>query len=217
MTIKRVLIIISITLLLISGCGGSEDEGKKTAAPAPKAKSDTQASSTEALATYKIKDASGNEIARVKRMSDVKWTYRVSGKKYSLTTGDNYSFKLPDGVKYKAKRKEDKLKLKSGDDVHVEVKYYKDKMKVTPQSGEVFQIKYKEGKVKVYRGDDELGQINFYADKEKLKAKNIKDDEVASVKGVKYSSASLAPFLIGDDMPEYCRAFLTLLFFADGA
>ncbi|MEW5725519.1 MAG: hypothetical protein AB1896_20595, partial [Thermodesulfobacteriota bacterium] len=170
----------------------------------------------EAEEKHKIKDAAGNEIARVKNMGGGRWTVTVDNRKFALESEgpDVYSFELPGGEKLKAKKKENKLKLKRGEEVLVEVKFYEDKFKVTPAGSDTYQFKYKEEKVKVYLGDRELGQVKYYPDTGKLKAKDEGGREVAVTRGATGVSAGLAPFLMEKTVPPETRYFLVAVLYA---
>jgi major membrane immunogen (membrane-anchored lipoprotein) len=220
---RKAWAILLILLLALWGCGSSdkgEDSGKgsstppSTAEPAKSAKSETAASSD--TIKYKIKDGNDNDFAKVKQMKAGRWTATLGDRKYSLEKSDKYKFALPDGTEYKARRDDDKLKLKNGEDTLLEMKFYDDKVKVIPAGGKTYEFKFKEDqRVKVTLDDREIGKVKYYSDSGKLKAKDADDKEVAVLKGYNKINPALAPLLV-PDLSEELKVFLMLYFFMEG-
>ena len=166
---------------------------------------------------YKIKYGPDEDKIKVKQQSQTRWTLTIDDQKYSLDTEKEgkYEFKKPDGTKYKAKVKGDKVKLSAGETELLSVKFYPNKTKIKAGDGaNIWQFKSKGDKIKVYGNDQQLGKVKFYPDKDKLKAKDQEEKEIASLKDLGRLSAVMAPFLMEKDMPQDQRVFLILLFFA---
>jgi hypothetical protein len=230
--------LLLVLSFIFAGCGGSEDDSavqkpkppkESQAAPAAPAEptpppaagtSSAPSAGTEdeagAAASYKIEDGSDHDLAKIKKVNDRRWTITLNGSKYALEKTDDYEFKRPDGKKLKAKLKDDKLKLKDGEDTLLEMKFQAEKIKIEPKGGAVYEFKFKDEKIKVVRDDKELGQVKHYPETGKTKAKSETKDETAQTKDFSRLSAALCPFLMGSDVPEEQKAFLVLVLMAMG-
>lgn len=177
-----------------------------------------QAATDIVFLEYKITDTRDQVLMSIQRPSPTRWIGKLGSREYALELFEVNTFKLPDGATLRIDRREDKIKLKSGDNSLQEIKVSHNKFKITfgQAEAEKLEIEYKTDKLKVEWNDKEIGQIKFYSDTGKTKAKDKFGTEKAVLKGLGRNTAALAPFLMTPAPAEPQLVFLVLYFLANG-
>jgi hypothetical protein len=172
----------------------------------------------EVGAILSVEDQSGGILVRIERPTNVRWNALVDGRPFTLdkVTDAGYRFSTPDGALLSALARDDKIKLRRGNDLVLKVRFAPLKIKAsTTESGEdAWEFKFKSEKIKVERASRLLGNVRFHGDSGRLEAIDVSAKVKAVVSRASRLSALLAPFLLVDEMPVEQRMFLVLLLVA---
>ncbi|MBF0551830.1 MAG: hypothetical protein HQK60_15010 [Deltaproteobacteria bacterium] len=105
------------------------------------------------------------------------------------------------------------VKLSAAGSSYGQLKLKADKIKIalTDDGFYGWTLKYKTEKIKVLKDKKKVGKIAFYSNTGKLKAKNVKNQEVAVLTGAGRLSGILAPFLMGNEVNLDRRVCLVLV------
>ncbi|MBF0510134.1 MAG: hypothetical protein HQK57_14565 [Deltaproteobacteria bacterium] len=108
------------------------------------------------------------------------------------------------------------VKLSAAGAPYGQLKLKADKIKIALADDGFYgwTLKYKTDKIKVLKDRKKVGKVAFYPNTGKLKAKDVKNQEVAVLTGAGRLSGILAPFLMGNEVNMDRRVCLVLLFLA---
>ncbi|MBF0497430.1 MAG: hypothetical protein HQK58_12780 [Deltaproteobacteria bacterium] len=107
-------------------------------------------------------------------------------------------------------------KLSAAGSSYGQLKLKADKIKIALADDGFYgwTLKYKTDKIKVLKNRKKVGKVVFYPNTGKLKAKDVKNQEVAVMAGSSRISGILAPFLMGNEVNMDRRVCLVLMLLA---